>query len=70
MIRQGKHAQATGGGTGNRLAIAQTLAAEGVQIAITGRSKKDVSVKSGGVLWLSGPGPVNGQCTEVTGRQT
>ncbi|AHD03120.1 SDR family NAD(P)-dependent oxidoreductase [Leisingera methylohalidivorans] len=37
MKRQGKHAQVTGGGTGIGLATAQTLAAEGVQIANPGR---------------------------------
>ncbi|WP_420863040.1 SDR family NAD(P)-dependent oxidoreductase [Algirhabdus cladophorae] len=41
MSLQGKHALVTGGGSGIGLAIAQTLAAEGAQVTITGR-RQDV----------------------------
>ena len=37
MELKGKHALVTGGGTGIGLAVAQALAAEGVNVTITGR---------------------------------
>ncbi len=40
MTLAGKHALVTGGGTGIGLAIAQALAADGVQVTITGRRQE------------------------------
>ena len=40
MTLAGKHALVTGGGTGIGLAIAKALAADGVQVTITGRRKE------------------------------
>ncbi|MBJ6370020.1 SDR family NAD(P)-dependent oxidoreductase [Sedimentitalea arenosa] len=47
MTLAGKHAMVTGGGTGIGLAIAQALAADGVQVTITGRRQEVLDAVAG-----------------------
>jgi NAD(P)-dependent dehydrogenase (short-subunit alcohol dehydrogenase family) len=47
MTLAGKHALVTGGGTGIGLAIAQALAADGVQVTITGRRQEVLDAVAG-----------------------
>ncbi len=50
MDLKGKHALITGGGTGIGLAIAKALAAEGVEVTITGRRKEVLDEVAGNGL--------------------
>lgn len=50
MDLTGKHAVVTGGGTGIGLAIAQSLAAQGAQVTITGRRAEVLEAVAGGNL--------------------
>lgn len=54
MTLAGKHALVTGGGTGIGLAIARALAADGVQVTITGRRKERLDeVATDGITGLA-----------------
>ena len=69
MILTGKNAVVTGGGTGIGLAIARGLAAQGCQVAITGRRLSVLEAASESFGGLSVKMDVSDEASVVGGMQ-